>query len=166
MRGSVKIEGLNELNRAFKSMSSSSADKTMGEGVEATADEVLEDSQRRLTEGGHRVTDELYKSGKVTEIDTLNYSTDYDAEYALYVEFGRKAGKRPPSDNILEWVINKGIATLDSGAKSVAFLIARSIGRKGSKPHPFLFPAFELKSKNIYDNLKESFNKLTKKVLK
>ena len=52
--------------------------------------------------------------------------------YALPVETGRKAGKMPPVDAIKQWVIRKGIAS-GADADGAAFLIARAIGRRGTK---------------------------------
>jgi hypothetical protein len=52
--------------------------------------------------------------------------------YALPVETGRSAGKMPPVDAIKQWVIRKGIAN-GREADSAAFLIARAIGRRGTK---------------------------------
>ncbi len=52
--------------------------------------------------------------------------------YGEAVEFGRKPGKPPPTAAIKMWVIRKGIAT-GAEADSVAFLIARAIGKRGTK---------------------------------
>lgn len=52
--------------------------------------------------------------------------------YAVAVENGRKPGRMPPIDAIQLWVIRKGIAGRDD-SRSVAFLIARAIGRRGTK---------------------------------
>ena len=52
--------------------------------------------------------------------------------YAFPVETGRAAGRMPPVDAIKQWVIRKGIAS-GAEADSAAFLIARSIGRRGTK---------------------------------
>jgi hypothetical protein len=55
--------------------------------------------------------------------------------YAPYAfEFGRKPGKQPPVEAILKWLAFKGI----DGDRRTAFIIARSIGRKGVKPR-FIF---------------------------
>ena len=53
--------------------------------------------------------------------------------YGRPVEFGRKAGKWPPRDAIEYWVIRKGLAAPGKESRSVAFLIARAIGRGVSK---------------------------------
>ena len=52
--------------------------------------------------------------------------------YGLPVEYGRKPGKMPPVDAIRYWVVRKGIAS-GTEADSVAYLIARAIGRRGTK---------------------------------
>lgn len=52
--------------------------------------------------------------------------------YALPVEKGRRAGRMPPIDPIHLWVVRKGIAPPET-ARQVAYLIARAIGRRGTK---------------------------------
>lgn len=52
--------------------------------------------------------------------------------YALPVEKGRRPGRMPPIDPIHLWVVRKGIAP-PAEARQVAFLIARAIGRRGTK---------------------------------
>jgi HK97 gp10 family phage protein len=77
--------------------------------------------------------------------------------YAPFVELGSKP-HFPPIAAIMGWVHRQGMAgmysirshrrvgskaTQASEDRSVAFLIARSIARRGGKAHPFLQPAFE-----------------------
>ena len=57
--------------------------------------------------------------------------------YARFVEEGRRPGKMPPVAAIAGWAARHGIEP------SAAFLIARSIGRRGTKPRPYLIPAFQ-----------------------
>jgi hypothetical protein len=69
--------------------------------------------------------------------------------HAIYVHEGRRAGaKMPPIDAIAAWVsqkklLNRGgkgkrLAPDSVRVRAVAFLIARSIARKGIPPKPFL----------------------------
>lgn len=46
-------------------------------------------------------------------------------------------GKQPPSDRLVPWVVQKGLARDSKDAKKVAYLIARSIKRKGIKSLSF-----------------------------
>lgn len=54
--------------------------------------------------------------------------------YGDQLEFGRKPGKQPPSEAIEQWIRDKGIAARlekDISVSSLAYLIARKIGREG-----------------------------------
>jgi len=66
-------------------------------------------------------------------------------QYGVYVESGRRAGARqPPTKPILQWIEQRGI-TPDKGTskRSLAYIIARSIGEKGIKPTPFMRAAIK-----------------------
>jgi HK97 gp10 family phage protein len=81
-----------------------------------------------------------------------------NVEYGPYVEFGTRP-HWPPIAAILEWVKRKGLGAMrtskktgktyrgrgvavDAAQKSIAFLIARAISRRGTRPQPYLVPAF------------------------
>ena len=58
--------------------------------------------------------------------------------YAPVVEYGRSAGAAmPPPDALLGWMRRHGI---DAAA---AFAVARAIGRRGTRPRPYLKPALD-----------------------
>jgi len=52
--------------------------------------------------------------------------------YIMTLETGRKPGKMPPPDSIQSWIEQRGIQPSGISQKSLAFLIARKIGREGS----------------------------------
>jgi hypothetical protein len=54
--------------------------------------------------------------------------------YGLYVEKGRRAGKQPPIGAISGWAARKGINP---------YVLARAIGRRGTRPRPYMLPAFQ-----------------------
>ena len=65
---------------------------------------------------------------------TENSAKLYAADYTHNLENGRNPGKQPPSEAIEQWIKDKGIAArLENGmsVSSLAFLIARKIGREG-----------------------------------
>ncbi len=65
-----------------------------------------------------------------------NHAILWGEKYAEQLEDGRNSGKQPPSDMIEQWIYDKGIAAKIDGeisVSSLAFLIARKIGREGWK---------------------------------
>ena len=71
-------------------------------------------------------------------------------EYYKFIEAGRKPNSTPPpSKAILNWIkVKKIIPRSYNGGKiptkeQLSYIIARSIGRKGIKPRPFIKPTLE-----------------------
>jgi len=68
----------------------------------------------------------------------------YMNEYGININQGRSAGKFPPVDKIKDWIIRNDIQskTINSAKPStlsqLAFLIGRSIERKGIRPTRFI----------------------------
>lgn len=82
--------------------------------------------------------------------------------YWKFIEYGRKPGKMPPSSKLgKKWQVSQGIdprkalyeisikkgkqlnkpkkiLSYDKASKQFAFIVARSIGKKGLKPRPYL----------------------------
>jgi hypothetical protein len=70
-------------------------------------------------------------------------------EYALVMEKGRRAGARqPPTDAIQFWVTRK-LGIRGKAAEQLAFVIARSIGRKGIKGRHMLEKSMETAEPSI-----------------
>ena len=109
------------------------------------------------SQGGDRGT--LLRSISYSKDGNLSYTVSANAFYAPFIEFGTKSKFNPyPGteeyasqfkgakqsgalkliDAIKGWVKRKGIAA-GKEADRVAFLIARSIYRKGISPKPFFF---------------------------
>lgn len=60
------------------------------------------------------------------------------AKHAIFVHEGRRAGKMPPyqaGTHLNAWAKRRGIPP---------FLVARAIGRKGTKPHKFMDKAYRI----------------------
>jgi hypothetical protein len=53
--------------------------------------------------------------------------------YGAPVEFGRRPGKIPPPGPIALWLYRKGIVTDREQIRAAAWLVARAIGRRGTK---------------------------------
>ncbi|MDP9381234.1 MAG: HK97 gp10 family phage protein, partial [Chloroflexota bacterium] len=63
--------------------------------------------------------------------------------YARAVEFGRRPGKRPPTARLRGWARRR------TGSADNAYPVARAIGRRGTRPQPFLEPALEARRAEI-----------------
>jgi hypothetical protein len=112
----------------------------------AVASGTLEKSLKyRLQIKGQNINVSVYAKGKASQ-------------YFLARENGRKPGKQPPVDAILEWMRIKPIKLRDKESgkfkkptealkRQVAFLIARKIGRDGIKG----WKAFDYAMENIWD---------------
>jgi hypothetical protein len=112
----------------------------------AVASGTLEKSLKyRLQIKGQNINVSVYAKGKA-------------GQYFLFRENGRKPGKQPPVDAILEWMRIKPIKLRDKESgkfkkptealkRQVAFLIARKIGRDGIKG----WKAFDYAMENIWD---------------
>lgn len=70
-------------------------------------------------------------------------------DYLKFVDQGRRPGKRPPQKAILKWVENKNIKIKKQTPSQTAFVIARSIGKKGIKPTNVLKKTQQAIFKNI-----------------
>lgn len=91
---------------------------------------------RILVENDKQVTGNLIRSldfKVIKDIDGL-FLQILAAPYFKYVNEGRRPGKMPPVGPIKKWVDMRGIVFKNYSSQQTAFVIARSIGKKGIKP--------------------------------
>lgn len=119
---------------------------------------IISQAQTNLRRGRNIVTSLLINSGAVKEGADNAILAGFPTIYAYYVEYGRRGKKHDPSLKyppyyfIRRWVDHKGLGADDKEAKSIAFAIRAKIGEEGTKPHPFLRPAFE-RNKRTYEQV-------------
>lgn len=81
----------------------------------------------------------LYRTAEVevkqVNDDTVDVSWILE-DYATFVDRGRRPGRRPPVDKILEWVKEKGLSSGDD--LQLAWAISTAISKRGLKPRPFI----------------------------
>lgn len=82
----------------------------------------------------------------------INITVGTGQTWARAWEYGRPAGKRPPSQPLAEWA-RRVMGVSEKESKGIGFLIARDIGRKGRKPRPFLAPAVSDNLKSLQDDM-------------
>lgn len=133
--------------------------------LQRTAIDIQGKSAKKLSDNGTNATSNLANSGRVKRLKKY-WTVGYYAKYASVVEFGRKAGTGVSPDGIKKleaWVRRKlriknkrqtkrmkerGIKPKDE-VRSVAFAIANKIRERGTKPQPFLYPAYRECSKGL-----------------
>lgn len=124
--------------------------------LERYADAFIKNAQQNLDKNDSNASGSLQRSmnlDKIT-IDTDKMSVTIELEdYWYYVEHGRGPGKMPPIKPIIDWIESKPVIPRVEGltAKQMAYPIARSIGKYGTKPHPF----FEKAKKQTWQQFKD-----------
>lgn len=123
---------LNKLIAQFPALTSAAVaelDKALTMALVVTEGEVIKRTPKGVS--GH-----LQQSWQTTQAHTSPTAAMgavvSNWPYAAAVEYGRKPGKMPPVDAIELWVRRKLQIDDDKRARSVAFVIARAIGRRGT----------------------------------
>lgn len=116
--------------------------------------DVAETYKSLLLRDGKNATGELISSIKPMTPELVNGTFECSLSLAphwKYVENGRKAGKFPPIDNILDWVKAKPelarpnrLDRKEITPKQLAFLVARKIATKGIQPGNQLEEAIDI----------------------
>jgi len=143
------IEKFGDKNRAFNP----SEDDGILRIVQNWGNELIAQMQNRLRINKTNATSSLSQSiePQIKGTQSGYRLTVLMEDYWQYVEDGRRAGKMPPIKNIYEWIQNKRpmqqkIAQSPdriAATKSLAYVIARKIGQKGTKAQPFVTPSLK-----------------------
>lgn len=168
----IEVQGLEQLRRNLDKKSVE-IDEAGKEGLKRVGAKILATAKENLQKNNSIATGQVRNSG-IVEAKDNDVDVVFKSLHASAVEFGRRAGKQPPTDNILEWIKKKGIADTYSvrtrkqtkrgedfykRAKSLAYLIARKIGKFGVKARPFLYPAFRQNEDEVIKILTNSIKK-------
>ena len=159
-------------------------------GLNKVGSQILADSQQNLKDSGSYASGKLIGSGFVEARADGTIDVIYKANYAYWVEFGRKAGTPPPYKPILEWIKKRQLTDVfniktqkraSRGAAkdyvnkrgkqvkqsdfykraiSMAIAIAKSVGKNGTKAKPFLFPAFRKSEDDMIRTIKQAIDKV------
>ena len=143
------IEKFGDKNRAFNP----SEDDGILRIVQNWGNELIAQMQNRLRINKTNATSSLSQSiePQITGTQSGYRLTVLMEDYWQYVEEGRKPGKMPPIKNIYEWIrykrpIQDKIQQSPdkiAATKSLAYVIARKIGQKGTKAQPFVTPSLK-----------------------
>ena len=155
--GAIYVEGLDELLRKMDRLPAE-VQRECFKAMQTASLDIIADAKGNLRINGSVVTGNLRASGKVQKVDdkTLDvgfFSSDVeDKGYARYVEYGRKPGKMPPPDILEAWAYKK-FRLSHKDARSMAWALARSIAKKGTKARPYFEPAVESGWRKMIDKI-------------
>ena len=160
----IKQFGTEAENASYKAMNSVAMD-------------IIQDGQKNIKQNDSIATSQLLNSGRVKgDRPNLGVDAEFNTGHASVVEFGRKSGKFPPIDVILQWVKKRGLAdtysiktqhktrrgdAFEVRAKQAAFLIARKIAKEGTRARPFLYPAMKSNEGNFLKKIKDAIKQIT-----
>lgn len=164
--GAIELEGLDKFLKALQKCDRNVVEAAMT-GVVAGAQEMIADAKDNLRENSSVVTGLLRQSGHVERKKddiTAGFfdTTNRNSGYALFVEYGRRAGKMPPPDEIGAWVYKKFHLNDWKAANSLGWAIAKRIAREGTQPHPFFGPAVKKNHKSIIKAVRDAVRRKTK----
>ena len=123
--------------------------------------------KRKLTDKGINASYKLLNSVETTVKrgdDTFTVVINLEP-YWYYVENGRKAGRFPPIDKILEWVrVKPVIPYTDSRGRlpteeQLAFLIARKIAEQGTEPKHILYETVDELNRYYLPKLQQALDR-------
>lgn len=127
-------------------------------GLKAVAQKILSESQKEIKKQKITAFGQLINSGSVlAQSETVDVG--FTATHAPFVEYGRKAGRMPRIEvqGLRAWVHRK-LRIPEKELDSVTWAVARKIAREGTKPQPFLMPAYE-KVKGMIPEIMKKFVK-------
>ncbi len=162
----MQVEGLDELLRGFQKAKREVKVAAMA-GLREAAMDIIADAKMNLRRNQSVVTGLLRASGKVQRVDDLTLDAGFfdpqnQSGYAVYVEYGRRAGKMPPPDEMAQWAYKKFQLKDRKVAQSLGWAIAVNVARKGTKPHPFFKPAVVRNRRKIITALERAIGKVTR----
>lgn len=137
---------------------------------------VIQQAKSNLTKTGKNSSKRLYNSlDSNLNVSANSFQLDFSmAEYGEFVDKGVSGiknkyntpysykSKMPPPSKLDKWIVRRGLAPRDNkgkllNRKSLQFLIARSIYRKGFKPSLFFTKPFENEYKKLSTDLIEAY---------
>lgn len=137
---------------------------TLRKVLEEYADAVIDDYRKKLDAQGKNASGKL-SEGIQKEVRLRDGSIEVVLlleDYFKYVEEGRKPGRRPPTDRILDWIRVKPVIPREDSKgripteESLAYLIARKIGNEGIPAGHQLRDAVDEKTRTWIERLEEA----------
>ena len=167
MEGSLSVEGLDKLLRGFDKAGKVVREAAM-KGLQRAGLNIIADAQLNLRENRSVVTGLLRQSGKVQKVDEDNLDVGFfdtqnrQSGYAYFVEYGRRAGRMPPPDELAQWAYKKFQLHDRKEARAAGWAMAIRIAKEGTQPHPFFAPAIDKNRSKIIHAIRDAVNDATR----
>lgn len=164
MAGPLGVEGLDKLLKAFDKTEEDVRRGAM-EGLQRAALNIIADAQVNLRDNGSVVTGLLRQSGKVQKVDEETIDAGFfdtqnrQSGYAYFVEYGRRAGRMPPPDELAQWAYKKFHIGDRKAARAIGWAMAVKIAKSGTSPHPFFAPAIDKNKSRLVQAIKDAINR-------
>ena len=164
--GYIDVEGLDRVLKSLEKADKATVEAAMV-GMEEVGMEIIEDAKDNLRENGSIITGLLRAAGRTIRKGielTVGFfdTTNRNSGYALYVEYGRRAGKMPPPDELAAWAYKKFHLQDWPVANSMGWALARRIAAQGTEPHPFFNPAVKKHERGFEKAIRNAFRKKLK----
>jgi len=138
------MEGFKEFRKKFKTLTSELSE-TMDNATKDTAYFAIREMKKNLRDNESIYTGRLLNTLQAKRFFPLVWGVGSNVKYQWYLELGTRPHK-PPLKPIWEWVRLKHKMYGKEG-KQAAYPLAKavqeSIEARGTKPHPFIRPAYE-----------------------
>jgi HK97 gp10 family phage protein len=152
----IKVLGAEEIEKSFAESSKVIVGK-LNEAIRKSTEVIKQNISRRapVFEGTLKRSIKAQTFNLKGEVGIAPASE----KYGYVQEYGRRAGSRMPPVNAL-----KPWARIKLGDEDLAFPLARSIARKGTKPQPFFEPGFKESISDVEGYLKEAGSKIISEI--
>lgn len=151
---SIQVKGLDELIKNANNVSKNAGAELKGLMVKNTT-YIQNEAKRVSPERFKNQTGNLRRSINRRVFSGLKGIVSTDEKYGEYVEFGTRPHTIYPK--------NKKMLAFKVGGKMV---FARKVNHKGSRPYPFMQPAFESGKKYVQDTYEIYISDIVKRLAK
>ena len=160
----VRIEGIEKVNAALQRLGPEVL-RAADRGLKQAGMHIIADAKENLRSENINTTGRLSQSGRVQKAtDGDGYDVGFmggEKNYAGAVEYGRRAGKMPPPDDMGEWAYKKLRIRDRKAARAAGWAIAVKIGREGTRPHPFFKPAVDKNMNRVTAAVRDAVQQVT-----
>lgn len=144
----VDLSGDKALNHALKKAPNALL-RHIGRGLHRGALEI----EREARANAPKAETTLTQSIGLLQKSALFYVIGPKVNYGAVVEYRTNAGGVAPVQSILDWIRVKGISPdkPQDSDEDLAFIISRSIAKKGTEAQPYMQPAAMSKRDRVFD---------------